>query len=196
MGRRQQAGQGRQAGMALMLTLAALLILTLLGLSGTQTAILQARMAQSHRDMGLAFQAAEAALQAGEAWVEAMADLSAFPAAGACDGGLCNATDGVQRWQGLDWQDADASRQAPGLPGLAAAPRCLIELVASLPQPDPSGSGAVLRTHWFRITARGTGARPGTAALLQTAYAIRRASQPGLSLADAPRVGRLSWRRL
>ncbi|MDZ7826809.1 MAG: PilX N-terminal domain-containing pilus assembly protein [Gammaproteobacteria bacterium] len=48
--------------MALFLALVVLLIITILGVSGLQTTILEERMAANARDRDLAFQAAEAAL--------------------------------------------------------------------------------------------------------------------------------------
>ena len=55
-----------QRGMALVLSLIFLAIVTMLSLSSMQGAITQDRMASSQRDYGVAFQAAEAALSEAE----------------------------------------------------------------------------------------------------------------------------------
>ena len=188
--------------MALLLALVALLILSILGVTSAQTAIMQERMVRNARDVGMAFHSAEAALGEAEALLEGMADLGGFPAAGAarpCNGGFCNSTTGERRWRGLDWGEAGPSREARALPGLGAPPRYVIELLASrdLPPLDPSApdTGGAL-AHYFRITARGLGARPTAVVWLQTRYAIVRGGPAGLPVdASLPR-GRLSWRRL
>ena len=60
----------RQAGIALVVALVFLLVLTILGVTAMQSATLQERMAGNVRDRNVGFQAAEAALRAGEDWVE------------------------------------------------------------------------------------------------------------------------------
>ncbi len=55
-----------QQGMALVLSLIFLAIVTILSLSSMQGAMTQDRMASSQRDHSIAFQAAEAALREGE----------------------------------------------------------------------------------------------------------------------------------
>ncbi|MDP4558435.1 PilX N-terminal domain-containing pilus assembly protein [Halomonas meridiana] len=59
-----------QRGMALVLSLIFLAIVTILSLSSMQGAITQDRMASSQRDYGVAFQAAEAALSEAEAQLQ------------------------------------------------------------------------------------------------------------------------------
>src|SRR5690606_23521558 len=56
----------RQAGSALLICLIFMLLLTIIGVGAMQSATLQERMAGNSRDQNLAFQAAEAALRAGE----------------------------------------------------------------------------------------------------------------------------------
>lgn len=55
-----------QSGVILVVSLIILLLLTLIGLTGMQTTSLEEKMAGNMRDKNLAFQAAEAALKAGE----------------------------------------------------------------------------------------------------------------------------------
>jgi Tfp pilus assembly protein PilX len=68
---------GRQAGMALIASLILLLSLTLLALAAMQNTSLEERMAGNLRAEGIAFQAAEAALRSGEAWLDRQAALPA-----------------------------------------------------------------------------------------------------------------------
>lgn len=63
------ACETRQHGTALVVALVFLLLMTLIGVTAMQTTTLQERMAGNERDRNLAFQAAEAALRAGEEWV-------------------------------------------------------------------------------------------------------------------------------
>lgn len=60
----------RQRGMALIIAIVFMLLLSILGLSAMQNTILQERMAGNHRDHGMAFQAAEAAMREAERLVE------------------------------------------------------------------------------------------------------------------------------
>lgn len=61
----------RQKGAVLLISLIFLILLTLIGVTAMQTTTLQERMAGNVRDLNLAFQASEAALRAGEAWLPA-----------------------------------------------------------------------------------------------------------------------------
>ena len=76
----------RQQGAALVVVLMLLLIVTLLGLASMRGAILQERMAGATFGRSLAFQAAEAALREGEAWV---ADNKPVAPASGCTAGVC-----------------------------------------------------------------------------------------------------------
>lgn len=63
----------RQKGAALIIVLLLLLVMTLLGLASLRSTLLEERMAGALYDRGLAFQAAESALRAGEAFVNTQA---------------------------------------------------------------------------------------------------------------------------
>jgi type IV pilus assembly protein PilX len=58
--------RSRQTGIVLVVALIMLVIMTLLGLSGIRTIVLEEKMTASARDRSLAFQAAETALRAAE----------------------------------------------------------------------------------------------------------------------------------
>lgn len=71
---RDESGRARrpsaEAGVALPVTLILLTIITVLAFAGFNDATLQERMAGNVRDREVAFQAAEAALRAGEQWLQ------------------------------------------------------------------------------------------------------------------------------
>lgn len=175
-----------QRGAALIVGLIFLVILTLLGVTAMQSSTLEERMAGNARDRNLAFQAAEAALR------DAERDIRCQTAAGnaatvqrgfgcisgitgadaACTGGLCcvinapvltcaeRATPVDQ--DGISLSDAPSVEYghytaAPALTGVALQPRYLIEPFKQ-------------KTNYYRITARGYGAKASTQVTLQEVY--------------------------
>jgi len=68
----------KQQGAVLAVALIFLLVLTLLGVSSMKSTLLEEKMAGNMRDQSLAFQAAEAALRDGEAFIEALASTGGF----------------------------------------------------------------------------------------------------------------------
>lgn len=67
------SSRARQQGAALVIVLLLLLVMTLLGLASLRATVLEERMTGALFDRSLAFQAAEAALREGEAFVNAQA---------------------------------------------------------------------------------------------------------------------------
>lgn len=76
----------RQRGVALLVVLILLLVMTLLGLASLRGSLMEERMSAGLYDRSLGFQAAEAALREGEALLAAGGVV--FPASG-CLAGLC-----------------------------------------------------------------------------------------------------------
>lgn len=68
--------QTRQKGATLVVALIILLLMTIIGTVAMQGTTLEERMAGNTRDMNLAFQASEAALRAGEGWLNSTANLA------------------------------------------------------------------------------------------------------------------------
>ncbi len=157
----------RQSGVALIVGLIMLILLTIIGVTAMQTSILEERMAGNLRDRELAFQAAEAVLRECEQFLTAAA-LPPF-----------NGTDGLFQpasppatpvWQvEANWTSARTATKT--IAGAAASPRCLIEELAPI-----SGSEGSLKfrelpdTAMYRITARGFGGSSNTMVVLQTTY--------------------------
>lgn len=75
-----------QRGVALLIVLILLLVMTLLGLASLRSTLMEERMSSSVYDRGIGFQAAEAALREAEALV---ATNPVFPTSGNCTNGLC-----------------------------------------------------------------------------------------------------------
>lgn len=72
-------GKRKQEGAVLLICLVMLLVLTMIGVSSMSNSTLQERMAGGTRDYNQAFQAAEAALRVGEAYVRQQVEASADP---------------------------------------------------------------------------------------------------------------------
>jgi type IV pilus assembly protein PilX len=70
--KRIDRARAQQRGMALIVSLILLLVLTLLGLAAMQNTSLEERMAGNLRAENVAFQASESALRAGESWLGAV----------------------------------------------------------------------------------------------------------------------------
>lgn len=74
-----------QSGSTLLVSLIILLVLTVVGVSSVNNISLNQKMATNYRDVDLAFQAAEAALAAGEAQVELLAPQISLESFNDCD---------------------------------------------------------------------------------------------------------------
>ena len=179
----RQAPQPRQRGMALLISLAVLLMLSLIGAASVQTVTMQARMAGNAQNNLLAFEAAELALREAEALLAGSPpDLSHFTEQGAAGLWLPPSFGAVEPWMASDvWANGSTGSRPVASPpqGVAAPPRYLIEWLTSLAAPDNphllEESAAVQppRIGIFRITARGFGATTSAQALLQSTFAVR-----------------------
>lgn len=161
----------RQHGTVLVVSLIMLLLLTMLGLSSMRGTTLEERMAGNMRDQNLAFQAAEAALREGEAW---LAPLNAAPAACAIVSTGCNAfRDQVLpdlTEQDADWWATNALTYSKIISYVATAPLYLREEQAFLPDDLTIGHGTPTGRDVYQVTARGTGQTDDAEVLLQTTY--------------------------
>lgn len=160
----------REAGSALIIGLIFLLILTIIGVTAMRSTTLQERMAGNTRDINLAFQAAEAALRAGEAVVR---NSGSGPYDGTVDG-LYGApqTGAVPRWEdsGILWSDVTGQ-----VAGVAQDPRYIIEKLPEFIDPtgEISSDGVPETVTLYRITAVGYGGNNSTQVLLQTTHRPR-----------------------
>ena len=180
----------RVRGFSLITILVMMVVLMSLALASMNAGVLQERMAGNARDRNIALQAAEAALRDAEADIEANLSVSsAFVSA--CTGGLClppsmtsASPTSKPLWQTIDWAASAGKSRAYGsatgataLPGVAAAPRYVVELLPVLPpqsgQSANLGSADGVGAQAFRVTARATGQRASTVVILQSTYIKR-----------------------
>lgn len=167
-------GDAAQRGMALITALLFLVVLSLLGLVGMQTSMLEERMAGNMGNRNLAFQAAEAALRDGEYYLENIT-LPTFDGTN----GLYQVAAGGEspNWETINWDSSD-SRVITGdntIEGVAAQPRYIIEELAEVgatgPQSlKPTRRGLTSNSKAYRITARGVGGDGSAVVILQSTY--------------------------
>ena len=183
----------RQRGTVLVVGLVILLVVTMLGISGQQSTVLQERMAGNMRQSNIAFQAAEAGLQLGLTWVE----QQALPGSAsdvdfvsthctvkqATDGATCGDLDGILAdWKkppdeitaGSQFSDVATEVGAAdvdyGQPGERWEPRIYIEVREFIDgQPDPAlTSKGMETTYYYTVTSIGFGTNENTRAILQS----------------------------
>ncbi len=168
----------RQIGASLIISLMLLIVLTLLGLSGMQSTIMQERMSSNVRDKGLAFQAAESAARGGEDWVKSQS-ISKLKA---LDGGSCSAPCNLvslndylnMATRDFSWWKATGRAYTDMPTGVvASAPRFIVEEHSvqrdSLADVTDNNSPPV-RT-LYRLTAVGVGGTITAESMIETLYA-------------------------
>ena len=170
----------RQRGIALFISLVLLLVLTIAGVSAVQTTTMEERMARNSHDSLIAFQAAEAALQQAEAWMEGnVIGTAVFDGAGA--NGLWVAADFGEDDRWMDeavWNGAQSVEVPVNLPDVAAQPRYLVEWLATVQRTEnsvmmqSSYTSLFDRIEVFRITARGVGGSANSQVFLQSTYGM------------------------
>jgi len=168
-----------QTGVVLIVSLIMLLLLTIIGLTGTQVSSLEEKMASNSRDQNIAFQAAEAALRGAEDQLETIVALGAFDG----DDGLLGEDDAKYDYSlSSTWYSDDKSIEfVSGITQVTTQPRYFIKFV-STGDDDSSASinlggygdsttgGAV---SFFSITARGTGGQDSSQVFLRSNYGKR-----------------------
>lgn len=167
-----------QAGVVLAVSLIFLVLLTLIGLTGTQVTSLEEKMSSNSKDQNIAFQAAEAALRGGEANVGIIVTLIAF------DGtdGLYGEDDHEPDFSySGNWAD-DVSREfVSEIAQVDTEPRYYIKYLTTA-EPDGNISPEVFlhgegtagdAVSYFTVTARGTGGQDNTKVYLRSYYAAR-----------------------
>jgi type IV pilus assembly protein PilX len=157
---RGHAVEAPQGGVALLLALVVLLLVTILGLVGLESAVLELRMAGAQREYALAFHAAQGALNDGERVLKGLtvADLATFTDNGA--GRYLPAEPGApSRASAVDWSSNAVLTPATTLGApVQRPPRYLLEYLG----PEDGGTW-----HRFRMTARGYGAEGGLEVTVQ-----------------------------
>ena len=172
----------RQRGVALFVCLALLLVLGIAGASAVRTTILEERMARNAGDALVAFQAAEAALREGEAFLTGSVDGTGhFTDTG--NAGLWTPAPAgeAERWTLSGVWDSGSGRSrsvSNRLELVAEQPRFIVEWLAS---PRTAASPHLIeestvrvekRLEIFRVTGRGVGRTDNVRAMVQGTYGL------------------------
>ena len=174
-----------QKGVALVIVLLFLFIMTLIGVAAMQSGDLQERAAGNLKDQDVSFQTAEDAVRQGEAFVQAQPFGSLSPVTTA----PCPIALNACVWSGgvlgdptvaTFWTNNAANLQTgtvlPGFSsGAVAAPTFVVESSGAMPGLDltigtGAGSSMVLRTMIFDVTGRAVGRNNGTVTVIRTKY--------------------------
>ena len=178
----------RQQGVALVMAMLFLLILTLIGVSALSSTSMQEKMAGNSQNKHAAFQAAESALIEGESLVQGWTS-STEPDFTQNVGGFYEPApgSGYPRWKLMDWLDfaptsatAVLTYTSKTIQGIKTQPSYIIELLSTISgstggtgslvtgfAPPPATSGS---TKMYRVTARGTGGTDDAMAIVQSVY--------------------------
>ncbi|HEV7164979.1 MAG TPA: PilX N-terminal domain-containing pilus assembly protein [Gammaproteobacteria bacterium] len=166
----------RQQGVVLVISLLMLLVLTMIGLAATHGTTIEQRMTANQNDQEVAFEAAEAALRAGESQLSSGAVVDY---AGNTAGAYTLSTMGTTNWKHIDWNPSGTAvtGYTAGIqPVPIVNPSYFIVY-------DPSGGGQTSGTSLqpdqplsnnslYYIYARGVGMTGNTAVVLESAYMI------------------------
>lgn len=157
-----------ESGAALIVSLVMLLLLSLIGVAGMQTTIMQDRMAGNLLDKDLAFQAAEAALRDGEESLQSSVPVSFPDSNGLYRIGADNRPD----WPGNLDDDGNGVIQYTGFPNVYAQPEYIIEQIDSITPPGCDLS-SYCEPVYYRITALGFGGSDTSSAVLTSVLRIK-----------------------
>jgi len=181
----------QQSGVALIISLVMLLLLTMITVTALQVTSLEEKMAGNMQEQNVAFQAAESALREAEGLIAFDDPTIDWDGDGTpepnpfrplklsngvfqnasdpiCADGLCGATSPLQSEQIASVHAAGNTRTAStGISGISAEPEYLIELLFTEPSTDASRIYAT-----FRITALAWGGDPNSQVELQSTYRL------------------------
>lgn len=170
----------KQTGSVLIIALIMMVVLTMLGVTGMKSSVLEEKMAGNLRDSQLAFQAAEATLREAEQFIdENIVSTTNFDTDGS--DGLYEKSPG-KLWKQINWDINDSLEFSnfSSNSSINTSPRYIIQHLASqLNDVDNlnldnygQGTGAG-RVEMFLITARATGNSGNTVVMLQSTYGKR-----------------------
>lgn len=162
-----------QQGAVLMVSLIMLLVLTLIGITGMRTTVLEEKMAGNMNDQNLAFQAAEAALRDGEDLVETLVTNASFDGTA----GRYAASDSDPDWfDDTTWSSTNSIAYSGTLSYVNTQPRYIMKYISDIENNSRSlktggyGSRRTSTVSQFRVTARGTGRSDTSKVILQAYY--------------------------
>jgi len=166
----------RQSGVALMVGLIILLLLSIIVVTAMRVSSLEERMAGNLRNQNTAFQAAESALREAEAFIESgAASFAPLKLSGApfrntttpfCVSGLCSDSGPVQS-EVFPYIDGAMRTAGTHIATITAEPEYIIELIRIDPSTDSSRVYAT-----FRITTQAWGGDTSGHVQLQSTYRL------------------------
>jgi len=162
----------QQRGAILIISLIMLLVLTILGVTGMRTTVLEEKMAGNLRDKNLAFQAAETALRDGEDLVETLVATSSFNGSN----GRLGSADNDPDFFNMTWADNNSIEYTGTMPDVAAQPRYVVKFIKQVEGDTGSlkvsgyGNDRASTVSNFRVTAKGTGKSASSTVFLQAYY--------------------------
>jgi type IV pilus assembly protein PilX len=159
----------RQKGVALIVAMILMLIMTMGGLAAMRSSVMQERMTMHTHDRSLSFQATEAALKEAELWIQS---TRPSPEEGApCNGGVCGlapADTSTPLWEGsVGWKDATELRYGP----IAITPQFLVEHLGNSFPCQKENTSLDSTCKRYRITARSNAGSGRASVMLQSLYA-------------------------
>ncbi len=172
----------KQRGAVLIFCLVFLLVLTMMGVTSMESAVLEERMAGNMQDFNAAFQAAETSLQTAETWLLNQLNWPATSGDGSTtvwsrDSMDPDATDSLHWWQdsardSQSWWNTNGIEVAV-VEGVATAPHYVIEEVSTITTGQSIGIGSGLQNRvrvFHRVTARGSGVGDAAVVQLQSTF--------------------------
>ncbi|HEU5338836.1 MAG TPA: PilX N-terminal domain-containing pilus assembly protein [Sulfuricaulis sp.] len=176
-----------QQGVALVMSLVFLLLLTMLGVTALSTTSLEEKMAANSKERNTSFQAAESALVVAEAWINAQINKPIFPdnAKGLYLPNTCTSPTTKPVWDcpTLNWSSTTnlvvypstpTATVSGGLTKVGTQPKYIIEDLGETPE---KGGSVVMGSTYkgkgntvLRVTSRGTGSADAAQAMVQSVY--------------------------
>lgn len=157
----------QQNGAVLAVSLVILLLVTIIGVTATQVTGLEEKMSANMRDRNMAFQAAEAALRAGETFLT-QATLPAFTAAGT--NGLYTQGSTSAPGPNANWNNFNTVAYNYDANLLATAPRYFIQRLPNVESGASLDAGTYDQNELYRVTAKGVGGTSSAVVVLQSVY--------------------------
>lgn len=177
---------GRQKGAVLLVGLAILVVLAVLGISFSQSAIMQERLAGNFKDLSLAFQSSEAGVRWPSAWLQSLGGNTLsrpFACEGTCDSSAKVVKVGQfpshplpadSYWpsaRGYGVDPNDDSDLGMSVPMVSSQPRFVIE--QQYFRRDDLAGDPQKGVAFYRTTSLGTGQRNNSDAVVRSVLAKR-----------------------
>ena len=168
----------KQTGVALVISLIMLVLLTIIGMTGMQVTGLEEKMSGNNKEHNIAFQTAEVALRDAEAYLDSISTLGDFNSTQS--GFLSEATADPDYHAAATWNTTN-SATGTTVSGVSTTPRYIIKHVGE--QGDSLNEGLVITgvgeglagsaVTIFRVTSSSTGNTGISRVILQSYYGKR-----------------------